>query len=89
MIGMIAGRQPCRNTSTTMTTSDHRLVDGLDQLVDRLRDEFGRVVADVVVEPLRKLSLSFAIVSEMPFAVASAFEPGRWVTSIATAVCAA
>ena len=30
----------------------HRLVDGLDQLADGLRDELGRVVADVVVEPL-------------------------------------
>ena len=32
----------------------HRLVDGLDQLADGLRDELGRVVADIVVEPLRE-----------------------------------
>ena len=36
---------------------DHRLVNGLDQLVNRLRDEFGRIVADVVVEAFRKTGL--------------------------------
>ena len=35
----------------------HRLVDGLDQLMDGLRDEFGRVVADIVVEPFREARL--------------------------------
>ncbi len=30
----------------------HRLVDGLDQLMDRLGDELGRVVADIIVQPL-------------------------------------
>ena len=57
MIGMMAGRQPCRNTSTTMHDQRHRFVDRLDQLADGLRDEFGRVVADIVVEPLRKARL--------------------------------
>ncbi|MGY4328164.1 hypothetical protein ACVWWG_002581 [Bradyrhizobium sp. LB7.2] len=32
----------------------HGLVDGLDQLMDGLRDELGRVVADIVVEAFRK-----------------------------------
>ena len=35
----------------------HRLVDRLDQLMDRLGDEFGGVVADIVVEPLREARL--------------------------------
>ena len=35
----------------------HRLVDGLDQFVDRLGDEFGRVIADIVVEPLGEAGL--------------------------------
>jgi hypothetical protein len=35
----------------------HRLVDRLDQLVDGLRDEFGRVVADVVIEAPGKAGL--------------------------------
>ena len=35
----------------------HRLVDRLDQFVDGLRDEFGRVVADVVIEALWKTGL--------------------------------
>ena len=64
---------------------DHRLVDGLDQFADGLRDELGRVVADIVVEPSGKPALSLTMVSEMRLAVASALEPGRWVTSIATA----
>ena len=35
----------------------HGLVDGLDQLMDGLCDELGRVVADVVVEPFREARL--------------------------------
>src|SRR6478752_617429 len=30
----------------------HRLINRLDQFMDGLRDEFGRVVADIVIEPL-------------------------------------
>ena len=37
----------------------HRLIDGLDQLVDRLGDELGRVVTDVVIEPLGETGLQF------------------------------
>ena len=36
---------------------DHRLVDGLDQLADGLRDELGRIVADIVVEPFGETGL--------------------------------
>ena len=36
---------------------NHRLIDGLDQFMDRLGDEFGWIVADIVVEPLRKACL--------------------------------
>ena len=35
----------------------HRFIDGLDQLADGLPDELGRVVADIVVEPLGKTGL--------------------------------
>ena len=37
----------------------HRLIDRLDQLADRLRDELGRIVADIVVEPLGETGLEF------------------------------
>ena len=35
----------------------HRLVDGLDQFADGLRDELGRIVADIVVQPLGEIGL--------------------------------
>ncbi len=64
----------------------HGLVDRLDQLAHRLRDEFGRVVADVVVEPFRKARLQIAPWWwKCSLRSPSAFEPGRWVTSMATA----
>ena len=63
-----------------------RLADGLDHRVDRLLDEFGRVVDDGVLdagrEALRQLDPWSAM---MLVAVASAFEPGRWKIASATA----
>jgi len=53
-IGTIEARQVCRNRMTTTTTAD-RLENRLDHLVDRFRDELGRIVDDVVAEPRGKL----------------------------------
>ncbi len=49
-IGMIAVRQDCRKTSTTMRHQNGRFADRLVDLVDRFGDELGRVVDDPVVE---------------------------------------
>ena len=65
----------------------HRLEDGLHHLVDRLLDELGRVVDDVVVEPLAgSRFLSSSMVRLTSSAVASALEPGSWKMPSAVAV---
>jgi len=58
-IGMIAGRQPCRNHHDEDDQCD-RLEHRLDQLIDGLGDELGRVVADVVVDALGEVGLEAA-----------------------------
>ena len=53
-IGMIDARQVCRNrmiTTTTRTTASNMVV---NHRFDRLRDEHGRVVDDVVSQPVRE-----------------------------------
>ena len=75
--GMMAARQVCRNSTTTRTTS--RIASRIVSIdgVDRLLDELGRVVDDVVFEPCGNRLDASAMVLRMSWAVASAFEPGR------------
>ena len=87
MIGMIAGAPSLQENQHHDHDQDHRLVDGLDQFVDGLRDELGRIVADIVIEPFGEVRLQLDHrVRKIFLAVARAFAPGRCVTSIATAV---
>ena len=77
--GMTAARQVCRNRITTSTTRMIGLADGLDDGVDRLLDELGRIVDDRVLEPRRKaLGELVHRRPDRPWRSASAFEPGRW-----------
>ena len=66
---------------------EDRLADRLLHRLDRLLDELGRIVDDGVLAcPAGSASTSSSIVAlDRSCAVASAFEPGRWNTAIATA----
>ena len=57
---------------------DHGLEHGGNHRLDRLRDEDGRVIDDVVFESVRERLWQLFIASCTSAAVASAFEPGRW-----------
>ena len=84
MIGMIAARQLCRNTSTTSDDQDHGLEQGLLDRLDRRLDIFGGIVDDRYSSPAGS---SFAAASSSAWtasAVDSALEPGSWVMAIAT-----
>ena len=65
---------------------DDRLADRLLHGVDRLLDELGRIVDDVVFDARAETAWTMsAMVARIACAVASAFEPGRWNIAIATA----
>src|ERR1019366_1211344 len=56
-MGMMAGAPSLQEHQHDNDPEDHRLVDRLDQFADGLRDEFGRIIPDIVVETFREIGL--------------------------------
>ena len=81
--GMIDARQVCRKRITTSTTSSDRFEQRVDDGLDRVAHEHGRVVDDAGSRGPRGNSSSAPPSSRARWTIAMAFEPGAWKIGIA------